>query len=270
MLRVMGKLALAGLCAFGAIQQPASADVGFLFPSSFRVEEGRPLTAIASFSDRFPSVEHPLRSQDFHILDAQGERLAFDDIALHDQLTVLTAKLKAPGVYRLSSGQRLGRKGEASLVEGEFVRLGRDGIDPSTLPEGAARLTLQTETVSEVFVASGDAALPLTLTTSGRLSLRVEAESPDGFRLGSDISVTAVFDDKPLPKTSIMLVSAFDAYTDRGEGLLMMSDSLGKTTLTPDRPGPHVVFIRHMAEAPADAETDIRSYTTAVVFEVRR
>ncbi|MEO1042919.1 MAG: DUF4198 domain-containing protein [Pseudomonadota bacterium] len=261
-------MVLSTILAACGFPQIASADVGFLLPNAFKIDEGTTVTTIASFSDRFPSIEHPLRSKDFHILTVDGEKRAFDDIQSHDQVTLLTATLGKPGVYRLSSGNRLGRKGKASIVDGSYVRLGRDGLDPSELPAGSPILTSQTATISEVYIRHGEVELPTTLSTSGRLSLMLTAQDALGFTTDADLELSVLFDGKPLSDAKATLVASFDSYTDHGEGLTYTLTDKGQVTLSADRPGPHVIFVRHMAKAPAGAETDIRSYTTALVFEL--
>ncbi len=256
------------LLAAVSFPQGARADVGFLYPSTFHAEDGDTVTAIASFSDRFPHVEHPLRSQDFHILLPDGERQDFDSVHLHDQLTVLTAKLSTQGVYRLSSGQRLGRKGEVAIIDGAYMRLGPDGLDPSELPEDAPILSSQTATVSEVFVRHGDVELPDTLTSSGRLSLALHADSQKGFAPNAELEVSVHFDGKPLTNAPVTLATSLDAYTDHSDGKSYPLNTEGQASFVADQPGPHVVFVRHIAAAPDGSATDIRSYTTALVFEL--
>ncbi|MEO1656547.1 MAG: DUF4198 domain-containing protein [Pseudomonadota bacterium] len=254
--------------ALSLLPTAAMAHVGFLLPNTFHIEDGETVTAIASFSDHFPSSEHVLKSRDFHVLVPGGKRQSFADVATLDQLTVLTAEVKDTGVYRLSSGERLGRKGQVSRVDGSLVRLGADGIDLSSLPDGAPLLSSQTATVSEAFIRKGEATLPSTLTTSGRLSISVTSERGAQFVPGSLLQVSALFDGQPLKAGDVTIVSAFGSYTAEGEGRSFATDDQGHATLSVDRAGPHVVFVRHMAEAPEGAETDVRSYTTALVFEV--
>ncbi len=247
----------------------ATADVGFLLPNTFHTDERGRISAIASFSDRFPGTEHPLRSDEFHIVQPNGERRTFDNIHKLEQMSVLYAVLDAPGIYRLSSGERLGRKGEASRLNGALVRLGEDGMDAAALPTGAPILTSQTATVSEVYIRHGDAELPATLATSGRLSIRLSA-GEKGFQESLPLRVSVSFDGAPLPGAEVVLVAAFSTYTDQPKGFTAVLDENGETEISSDKTGPHVVFVRHIAEAPAGAETDIRSYSTALVFEVFR
>ena len=262
---------VAGVAAvlLGAATSTAIADTGFLLPNAFQIDASGRVTAIASFSDRFPGVKHPLRSHDFHILSPIGERMSFDAIHELEQMTALYATLDAPGVYRLSSGERLGRKGQAArLADGAYVRLGEDGIDPADLPEAATILTSQTATVSEVYVRRGDVDTPKTLVTSGRLSLQLKADKK-GFRAAAPIRVSVHFDGAPLAGAEISLVAPYGAYRHQSDGVTLTLDENGEATLAPESAGPHVILVRHIAKAPAGAETDLRSYSTALVFEIR-
>jgi hypothetical protein len=245
----------------------AQADVGFLLPNTFHTDETGRVTVIASFSDQFPSVEHPLRSNNFHVVKPDGEKEPFESVQNLEQMTALFTVLETPGVYRLSSGERLGRKGEVSRQGGAYVRLGQDGIDVAALPDGAPIFTSQTATVSEVYVRRGDVALPETLTTSGRLSVRLSAGA-EGFRAAAPMRVSVTFDGSPLTGADVTLIAPFGAYTDHSDGVASVLDRNGEAELSSQHTGPHSVLVRHIAEAPAGAETDVRSYSTALVFEV--
>ena len=247
--------------------QTATADVGFLLPNAFHTDERGRVTVIASFSDRFPGVEHPLRSDDFHVVARNGQKLPFETVRNLEQMTVLFTVLNTPGVYRVSSGERLGRKGEVSMHNGVFVRLGEDGIDKATLPDCAPILTSQTATVSEVYVRHGEAELPATLKTSGRLSISLSA-GEKGFQESAPIRATVTFDEAPLPGAEITLVSPYSAYADQPEGVISVLDDNGEVEISSNKTGPNVILVRHISEAPADAETDVRSYSTALVFEI--
>ena len=262
------KLVVAAAIAIGVAASTAIADVGFFLPSAFQIGANGRVTAIASFSDRFPDVEHPLRSHDFHILSPTGERVPFDAIHELEQMTVLYATLDAPGVYRLSSGERLGRKGQAAqLADGAYMRLGEDGVDPAELPAAATILSSQTATVSEVYVRCGAVDALETLATSGRLSIQLEA-GKGGFRSAAPIHASVRFDGAPIAGEEIVLIAPYDAYRDQSDGVTSTLDENGLASLTPNGAGPHVVLVRHIAEAPVGAETDLRSYSTALVIEI--
>lgn len=257
------------LAAIGMVlaTQTATADVGFLLPNTFHTDERGRITAIASFSDRFPGVEHALRSDDFHVITPNGEKKPFETVQNLEQMAALFTTLDAPGIYKLSSGERFGRKGEVLKRDGAFVLLGADGIDKSTLPDGAPILTSQTATASEVYVRHGEADLPATLRTSGRLSVSLSA-GKKGFQAMTSLRVTVTFDGAPLAGAETTLVSPYSAYTDQPEGVTSNLDENGETEITPDTAGPNVILVRHISQAPANAETDVRSYSTALVFEI--
>ena len=264
--RARGRGVLAMIAA-AAVSPTAGADVGFLLPNTFHTDESGRVTVIASFSDQFPDVEHALRSDDFHIMTATGARRPFTAVHELEQMTALFAELDAPGVYRLSSGERLGRKGEATRLDGAYVRLGEDGMDVAALPAGAPILTSQTATVSEVYVRRGDVDPPMSLATSGRLSISLSA-GRQGFRAAAPVRVAVTFDGTPLAGAALTVIAPFAAGADQTGGATLILDENGAGVIAADRPGPHVVLVRHIAEAPADAQTDLRSYSTALVFEI--
>ncbi|MEL7488478.1 MAG: DUF4198 domain-containing protein [Pseudomonadota bacterium] len=267
-IKILKKSALLAVVATASLAaSPTSqADVGFLLPNTFQIAEDGRVTVIASFSDRFPGTEHPLRSDDFHIVTPDGKRASFSSVDQLTQMTVLGARLTDPGVYKLSSGERLGRKGKASRIDGALVRVGRDGMDASDLPEDAPIYSAQTATVSEAYIRRGEVAFPQTLAADGRLTIRLTAK--DGYAPGAPLRVAVLFDGAPAPNAALTLVAPYDAYTENPEGVVIQADENGYATLVANRAGPHVIYARRMAEAPADAETNIRSYTTALIFEI--
>jgi len=131
---------------------PAAAHAGFLVPVLDASDTSGEVILNASFSDDFPDPDIALHAQDWTIVGPSGERFAFDDIGANGTLTALRANLESEGTYRLSSGERLGRKGKVARIDGELTRLGGDGMARADLPDGTEVLTSQTATVSDIYM----------------------------------------------------------------------------------------------------------------------
>ena len=140
---------LSGAAALLAVA-PAFAHAGFLVPVTEGTDADGKVLLHATFSDAFPQMEIGLTSEAWVIVTPEGERKDFDRMAERPDRTLLQATLEEEGVYRLSSGERLGRKGEVARIEGEYFLLGRDGLTKESLPDGAEVLTSQTATVSDM------------------------------------------------------------------------------------------------------------------------
>ncbi|WP_300381410.1 DUF4198 domain-containing protein [Henriciella sp.] len=246
---------------------PAFAHAGFLLPNTFTAEEDATITAFASFSDAFPAPEIALVSDSFAMTGPDGEAASFETVETFKAVTILEGTPGTPGLYRLTTGERLGRTGKVALSAGEYVRLGPDGETPDSLPDDAEILTSQTATVSESFVMVGTAERPAMLATSGRLSLMLgDGEAP--LESGHPLTASFSFDGEPLSSDEIMLIDAYGHYASGEDGLALSSGENGKAALPALTPGVYVLLARHIAEAPDGAETDVRSYTTTLTFEI--
>ncbi|MEM8799205.1 MAG: DUF4198 domain-containing protein [Pseudomonadota bacterium] len=244
---------------------PAFAHVGFLLPHAFRVEPGQTTGAIASFSDHFPAPEIALKSASFAIEQADGDLLEWDKITPHHTVTVLETAIKSPGIYRLSSGERLGRKGKVALIDGKWQIAGRDGVAIEDLPPATTIAASQTATVSDTYIVAGDTPYPQELMTGERLRLKAVA-SAEGLGIDRSIVVQVLFDDKPLVGAKVELIAPFTMETDAPAKVI--TDENGQAAFTPLRRGPHVLLVRHIADAPPDAQTWVRSYSTTLTFPV--
>jgi len=229
------------------------------------VPEGGTVTVIASFSDRFPDPETALRSENFSIITPDGLLAPFDSVEPFSTLTMLESRLEAAGVYRFTTGERLGRRGEAALVDGTFVRLGADGVDAASLPAETEHLTSQTATISESIVIAGQADWPRLIKTDGRLSISIATDARP-LRTGTPASATVTFDGQPLAGAELAVIEAYDGSAGKEDGDIFRTDERGQALITLDRTGPFTLLVRHISNAPDGAETDVRSYSTTLTF----
>lgn len=243
---------------------PASAHVGFVLPDSFNYKSCSGLGAIASFSDYFPSPEIVL-SAEFRMIGPDGKEVPFDRVTGDHAMTRLEASLDVPGTYRITSGQRLGRKGKVALVDGRYVRLGGEDGDEAQMPASAQILTSQTATVSETYFSCGGSHTPPETTPAGQLAVtpRQNQDKP-----GQNRTFDVSFDGVPLAATETFLIPAYAAYTGAHDGQPVMVSSDGQVTLSDLVPGVYVLLVRHIAPAPEGSETDVRSHSTAITFSV--
>ncbi|MCI4646478.1 MAG: DUF4198 domain-containing protein [Hyphomonadaceae bacterium] len=247
---------------------PAMAHAGFLLPNSFAVSEGATVSVQASFSDAFPNPDVALVSDHFAIHAPDDHVLAFDRIETLSALTVLEAALSEPGQYRLTTGERLGRKGEIARVSGDYIRLGANGVSRASVPGNAEILSAQTATVSEAFVTVGDVAPATHLQTSGRLSISLSCGDP-GCIKRAPLQAGLVFDQAPLAGADLSLITAYGKYRGLGDGVPFLTGPDGQTNLPLLPAGVYVLMARHIAPAPEGAQTDLRSYSTTLTFEIR-
>ena len=245
---------------------PAFAHAGFLMPVADDTGESGEIILMASFSDRFPVEAIALKSDDWTIVTPEGARMAFDRFAETANRTLLQVALPAPGTYRLSTGERLGRKGEAARLDGELVRLGADGVGKDALPDGTPVLTAQTATLSDIYIARGEpGAMPQ--AALGRLEIH-PASNPAALKPGDALSARILFDGAPLAGAPVTVFTPSNSKTEGAEDSTLVTGEDGTIALPLTEPGPHLLMIRHLADAPDGAETDVRSYTTVLTVVV--
>lgn len=254
---------LAGAVALAAAL-PASAHVGFVLPDSFAYKSCSGFGAIATFSDYFPAPEIVL-SAEFRLVGPEGKAIALDKVTADHAMTRLEASLDMPGTYRITSGERLGRKGKVALVDGGYVRLGGEDMDPARLPEGTEILTSQTATVSEAYFSCGGANTGADTSPAGQLAV-TPGQEVDSF--GHFRSFLVTFGGKPLAAQEAFLIPAYASLAGAHDGAELTVSPDGVIRLEDLRPGIYALLVRHIAPAPEGAETEVRSYSTAVTFAV--
>ena len=246
---------------------PAFAHAGFLVPVTEGPDADGKVLLHATFSDAFPQMEIGLTSEAWVIVTPEGERKDFDRMAERPDRTLLQATLEEEGVYRLSSGERLGRKGEVARIDGEYFLLGRDGLTKESLPDGAEVLTSQTATVSDIYLARGDGPAAPVENEIGRLVIH-PADNPAGLRVGESFAADILFDSEPLAGYDITLFTPASGREEGEADTSLTSDKSGEVAFTPDQPGDYLLMVRHIAPAPEGAGTDVRSYTTTLTLQV--
>lgn len=249
------------------VAAPAFAHAGFLVPINEAPDANGEVLLNATFSDAFPAMEIGLKSEAWVIVTPDGDRKDFDRMAERPDRTILQATLDENGLYRLSSGERLGRKGEVARIGDGYFLLGGDGLTKETLPDGAEILTSQTATVSDIYLGRGDGPSASLESEIGRLAIRPVAD-PAGLRAGERFEADILFNAAPLAEYDITFFSPSSSREEGEAGTSLTTDESGRVAFTPDEPGKYLLMVRHIAPAPEGAETDVRSYTTTLTLLV--
>ncbi|MFN7053920.1 hypothetical protein [Hyphomonas sp.] len=259
------RAALAALAGALALAGPAGAHAGFVMPDKFRYPACGMAAAIASFSDRFPAPEVALESGSFALVGPDGEVAGFGPVHRDAALVRLAGALPGPGVYRLTSGERLGRMGRVAVQGGRYVRLGAAADDPDFAP-GTEILSSQAVTVSEAYFGCGDSLRGPALAPQGTLSIE-----PDSLLLAPGAAAagfTVRFDGVGLAPQEAYHLTAYGAYAGEGDGVPVTVEADGRVMLAGLTPGIHALLVRHIAPAPEEAASALRSYSAVLAFEV--
>ena len=244
---------------------PAAAHTSYLLPNLFTANTEGQVTLQSSFSDAFPHAEIPVDSDDWHVPLPEGSKAEYETVATHKQLVLLESPLAEEGTYRFTTGVRHGRKGVVALVDGEWVRVPGDEI-----PTGATETkSSQTETVADVYVTKKAPTRAAVDRPIGRLVVH-PITHPNDVYLGEPFDLEILFDGKPMAGQSVEIERAGSEYDDSRFHGIVETGADGRLSLDLDRPGTYLLMTRHLAAAPAGADTDERSYTTSLTFEVQR
>jgi uncharacterized GH25 family protein len=253
-------LALAGalLWAGGAAQ----AHMPYLLPTMFDVGRGDHVTVTAAFGEDAFVPEIAMRDAPFHVIGPDGQRGAIGTPTYLRDLVIFEADLKGEGTYRLTTGQRLGRKGKMYEVNGKWAMRGEDG----DIPAGAREVDVQSTTLAEAYVTRGKASDGALKPLGQALEIQLLTH-PGAITVGSDASFRLLFDGKPLADTEITLFRAAGNHDGNKVAAQLRSGTDGSFKLQPTDAGLYLVLVRYRTTAPAGSETPYRSYTYTLAFD---
>lgn len=238
-----------------------------MYPNRFSVSQSGFITVQSAFTENVFRPEIAVDSADFHVVSPDGERKEFEHKTAHRQLVILEEELTADGTYRLTTGVRLGRKGRRMLVDGEWKPL-----FPSDAPvpdEALQVATTQTETVADVYVTKGAPSWGAVKAPIGRLVF-MPVTHPNKIYLDETFEMDVVFDGAPLADKALTITREGGCFEEPEYKCFVKTGADGRLTAVFDKPGVYMIYTRHRACAPDGAETDERSYTTSLTFEVIR
>jgi uncharacterized GH25 family protein len=240
----------------------ASAHMPYVLPTMFELGKADHLTVESSFGEDAFVPEVAMRDAPFHLVGPDGKVSPVGSIISLRDLSVFEADIKVDGTYRVTTGQRFGRKGKM-FREGDKWLMQDEGAD--TKP-GIQEVEVQSATLAEAYVTRGqptDGALK----SSGK-ALEIQALThPNAITAGSDAAFVLLFEGKPLAGAEITLFRSAGYYDGRKVAAQVKSDATGRFTLKPEDVGTYLILVRHRSAAPAGAETPYRSYTYTLAFD---
>lgn len=256
-IRAAAVLALALACA-----TPARAHMPYVLPTLFDIGKGDHITVQSAFAEDAFLPEVAMRDAPFHLVGPDGRDLPTGPVTHLRDLSIFEASTPADGTYRVTTGQRLGRKGKMFRIGDKWEMRGEDGGPPA----GAEQVDVQSLTRAEAYVTRGrptDAALS---PTGEALEIRAITH-PNDISAGSDAIFQLLFDGKPLAAADVTLFRGAGYYDGRKIAARIRSDADGRFSVTPEDAGTYLILVRHRGAAPAGAETPYRSYTYTLTFD---
>ncbi|BBK31797.1 putative GH25 family protein [Stella humosa] len=251
-------LAAAALLLASGVQ----AHMPYVLPSIFDVGQRGHILVQASFTEDAFVPDIAMRDAPFHLIAPDGQQGAVGPVSYLRDVSVFEADLKAEGTYRLTSGQRLGRKGRM-YKDGDQWKMGGEG---GRTPAGVELVEVQSTTLAEAYVTRGrpsDAALK-----PYGVALEIQALThPNGLSVGADATFRVLFDGAPLAGLEVTVFRSAGVYDGRKVAAKATTDAGGGFAFRPEGAGTYLVLVRHRAAAPAGAETPYRSYTYTLAFD---
>ena len=127
-----------------AIAGAAMADTAYIEPSTFAPRLEQTITIETSFNDYCCVPKYPVRSEAFTVIQPDGQPVEPDRIELFANGTVLEQKVVSSGTTRITTGERLGRKGgEYVLLDGQYFMINSDEAEPIEVPDARRSFRLK-------------------------------------------------------------------------------------------------------------------------------
>ena len=239
---------------------PGKSVAGYLLPQDFW-PAGTSGSVQASYATQFftPSVA---LGGDFQVIGPDGRPGVLSGVEVGSDAAALTVSMPDQGTYLLTTGEQMGRV--TTLVgtpDGQWRPLGQG----ETPPADAQTNTLQTVTVSSVYLTRGVPNRTAVDHTVGRLAIHPIGD-PSQIVQANGFQVELLFDGQPFPSMPLVIYASGDPDTKLDRYVVTGAD--GRATLSFDQPGRYVVAVRHRANAPAGSAATIQSYTTTLTIDV--
>ena len=240
----------------------ASAHMPYVLPTKFDIGKSDHVTVQSSFTEDPFVPDVAMRDAPFHLVGPDGSDLPVQPVTHLRDLTVFEAALPTDGTYRVTTGQRAGRKGKMFRKGDAWTMQGEGG----ELPTGAKLVDVQSMTLAEAYVTRGQPT-KAALKPKG-VGLEIQAMThPSAVVAGSSAEFVLLFDGKPMAGTEITLFRSAGVYDGRKIAAQIKSGMDGRFSLTPSDAGTYLILARHRGAAPSGSETPYRSYTYTLAFD---
>lgn len=249
-----------------ALTGTAFADTAYVKPSSFMPKQDQTITVEVSFSDECCEPRYAVRTDTYTVINPDGSKVEPDRIETFATTTMLEHTLAQQGTTRISTGERLGRKGEYVLLDGQFHLVNSPDAEPIHIPEGTPILSSQTATVTDAYVSVGAPNWKAIRAPIGRLVI-TPASHPNMVKTGIPFTAKVAIDGEPVSGATIVLTNERQRLGGES-GVNYETNDDGIFSIVFEQPGLALLMVRLQAPSPEGSETDIRSYTTALIIDV--
>lgn len=240
----------------------AQAHMPYVLPTLFDLGKGDHITVQSAFAEDAFVPEVAMRDAPFHLVGPDGKDLPTGPVTHLRDLSVFEADTPGEGTYRVTTGQRAGRKGKMFKAGDKWEMKGENGEPPAD----AQLVDVQSMTLADAYVTRGQPT-QAALKPIGK-ALEIQAVThPNSIAAGSGAAFLLLFDGKPLANADITVFRSAGTYDGRKIAAQTRSDASGAFSVTPEDAGTYLILVRHRGAAPAGSETPYRSYTYTLTFD---
>jgi uncharacterized GH25 family protein len=237
----------------------ASAHSPYLLPNAFALGDRDHVTVQASFTEEFFVPDVVMKSDDFHVVNPDGAKVAVTPVYTKD-LAILEVATPTPGTYRISSGTRAGRTSRMTVMDGDWKSL--RGTDAA--PAGAKVYEVKSVTTAEVFVTRGEPSMTVLAPRKTGIEFR-PVTHPGKFAPGESAQFEVLFNGQPLRNHPVKVHTQDERYAGK-QGAEVRTDAAGLFTVKLPRAGTYLATTRHRTVT--DEEKSLaESHTYSLTFE---
>lgn len=260
--RATGALAPVIATALALLSGPAAAHMPYVLPSVFDATGRDRVTLQASFTEDAFRPEIAMKDAPFEITGPDGKTVKLAAPTLTADQAIVEAALPVDGVYRVSSGQRIGRLSKM-YRSGESWTIVGEGKTP---PAGAIPVDVRSTTLADAYVVRGKPGASGALAARGKALEIHPLGDPSSYAPGAAAAFEILYEGKPLAGEPVTLFREAGFYDGRKQVAAATSDKAGKVMLTPSDAGRYLMLVRHRAATPGTADA-YASFTATLAFE---
>ncbi|QJU60859.1 DUF4198 domain-containing protein [Sphingomonas sp. AP4-R1] len=256
-------MALRGALGVLMLAPPAAAHMPYVLPSVFDVGTRSAIGIEAAFSEDAFRPEIGMDNAPFEATGPNGTTVRLAAPTRLGDRTVAEAPLSAEGIWRISSGQRLGRMNRMVRDGATWKVLGEDAAAPA----GATILKVQSTTLADAYVLRGHPGAAGALKPRGTGLEIHPLGDPTAAGKGEPIAFEILYQGKPLPGATVSAFREAGYYDGRKTLPDAITGADGRFSLTPPDAGRYLLLVRHRDAAPQTAAAPYYSYSVTLAFE---
>ena len=243
----------------------AQAHMPYLLPNTFDATSRKHVSVIASFTDAPFVADVAMRSDAYAVITPGGKRVAITQVNYLKDLAAFELATPDNGIYRITSGERLGRKAKAwRQADGNWKFVDERNAE---LPKEAKVVEVQSVTIADAYVVRGKGDRTALAPTGQGVEIALQ-KAPHEMQSKQTVKAETLFAGKALPNANVEIYRGTLEGSNASPVVSVRSDTQGRFEFALPAAGTYLALIRHRVESPAGAETPWRSYSYTLTFAV--